>query len=160
MKILQVNTLDEGGGAAKVAHKLFEAYRDRGHRSWMAVGVKRKVDSDIFTIENAAGAGLWARPWWRLHDRMRPRPGRGATVADVAEVVASPRKILRERRGLEDFEYPGTRRLLELTPTTPDVVNLHNLHGAYFDLRELPRLSRSVPLVTSLHDPWMFTGHC
>jgi glycosyltransferase involved in cell wall biosynthesis len=42
----------------------------------------------------------------------------------------------------------------------PDVVHAHNLHGGYFDLRELPHLSAQVPFVITLHDEWLFTGHC
>jgi glycosyltransferase involved in cell wall biosynthesis len=75
-------------------------------------------------------------------------------------MMAAPLKILDELRGIENFDFPGTRRLLDVTPEAPDVVHLHNLHGGYFDLRELPRLSRSVPLVVTLHDQWMLTGHC
>ncbi len=61
---------------------------------------------------------------------------------------------------MENFDFPGTRGLLEVTEEPPDVVHLHNLHGGYFDLRELQRLSEAVPVVVTLHDPWMFTGHC
>ena len=42
----------------------------------------------------------------------------------------------------------------------PDVLHLHNLHGDYFDLRELPRLSRAVPTIITLHDAWLLAGHC
>jgi glycosyltransferase involved in cell wall biosynthesis len=160
VKVLQVNTLDDGGGAARVARKLFEAYRAHGHQTWMVVGVKRIGNPDIFTISHAPAARVWGRPWWRIHDRLRPYPGRAAKVARVAAALASPRKIVSERRGLEDFDFPGTRRLLELAPEVPDVVHLHNLHGGYFDLRELKSLSRAVPVVVTLHDAWMFTGHC
>jgi glycosyltransferase involved in cell wall biosynthesis len=159
VRILQVNTLDDGGGAAKVARKLFEAYRARGHGSWMAVGVKRTVDRDIFTISHAPAARGWARPWWRLHDLVRPYSGRASRATAF---MASPRKFLHERQGVENFDFPGTRRLLGLAPEAPDLVHLHNLHGffGYFDLREVGPLSRAVPLVLTLHDSWMLTGHC
>jgi glycosyltransferase involved in cell wall biosynthesis len=77
--------------------------------------------------------------------------------------VASPGKIVDELRGVENFDFPGTRRLLALTPEAPDMVHLHNLHSGYFgyfDLREVQTLSRAVPVVVTLHDSWMFTGHC
>ena len=157
MRILQVNTLDDGGGAAKVARKLFEAYRARGHESWMAVGVKRTADPDIFAISHSSGAQGWGRPWWYLHDQLRPYSGRASrTMAKMA----SPRKIVDEQRGVENFDFPGTRRLLGLAVEVPNVVHLHNLHGAYFDLRVLQSLSRAVPVLVTLHDSWMFTGHC
>jgi glycosyltransferase involved in cell wall biosynthesis len=163
VRILQVNTIDDGGGAAKVARKLFEAYRVRGHQSWLAVGVKRTKDPDIFQISQAPAARGWARPWWRLHDLVRPYSGGRATRAShAAALVASPRKLMDERQGVENFDFPGTRRLLGLVPGAPDLVHLHNLHGyfGYFDLRAVGPLSRAVPLVLTLHDSWMFTGHC
>src|SRR3990172_10021453 len=119
MRILHVNTVDDVGGAAKVARKLLEAYRARGHQSWMAVGVKRTVDPDIIAISNAGATLGWARPWWYLHDRLRPHPGRLARAAQVAAAMASPRKIVHERQGMENFDFPGTRRLLGLTPQVP-----------------------------------------
>ena len=39
-------------------------------------------------------------------------------------------------------------------------MHMHNLHGGYFDLRELPYLTHRVPTVITLHDAWMLTGHC
>jgi glycosyltransferase involved in cell wall biosynthesis len=161
VRILQVNSVDDVGGAAKVARRLFEGYRARGHESWMAVGVKRTSDTDIFAISHAPAGPGWGGLWWRLHDRVRSYPGRRATrVAHAAAAIASPQKIVSELRGLEDFDFPGTRRLTDLPPAAPDVVHLHNLHGSYFDLREIQILSRAAPLIVTLHDPWMFTGHC
>ena len=160
MRILQINTLDDGGGAAKVARQLFNAYRALGHESWMAVGVKRTTNPHILAISNASAKRGWERLWWHLHDRLRPYSGRANRAAHVAAAVASPRKFVDERRGVENFDFPGTRRLLDITPEVPDVVHLHNLHGSYFDLRVLRSLSSAVPVVVTMHDPWMFTGHC
>jgi glycosyltransferase involved in cell wall biosynthesis len=44
----------------------------------------------------------------------------------------------------------------------PDVVQLHNLHGYYVNLEILfEYLKKSgVPVVVSLHDSWLMTGHC
>jgi glycosyltransferase involved in cell wall biosynthesis len=42
----------------------------------------------------------------------------------------------------------------------PDIVHCHNLHGYYFDPRVLPRLSRQLPVVFTLHDAWLLSGHC
>ena len=157
MRILHVNTRDDAGGAAKVARNLLEAYRVRGHESWMAVGVKNLRDPGIVAIDNARAAGIWARPWWRLHDGL-PMQSRRARAG--ASMLAAPGKLVKTELGIEDFEFPGTRRLLDLVPEMPHVVHLHNLHGGYFDLRQLQVLSQKVPVVVTLHDPWMFTGHC
>jgi len=50
--------------------------------------------------------------------------------------------------------------LLELTPARPELVHCHNLHGDYFDLRCLPWLSSTLPVVLTLHDAWLLSGHC
>jgi glycosyltransferase involved in cell wall biosynthesis len=67
---------------------------------------------------------------------------------------------LRQDDGLENFDFPGTAELLSLSPQRPDLVHCHNLHGGYFDLRYLPKLSRTVPTFLTLHDAWLLSGHC
>ena len=47
MTILQINTADRGGGAEGSARALFEAYRARGQRSWLAVGQRLSDDPEI-----------------------------------------------------------------------------------------------------------------
>ncbi len=41
-----------------------------------------------------------------------------------------------------------------------DILNLHNLHGGYFNYLLIPRLTKMKPAVFTLHDMWSFTGHC
>ena len=51
-------------------------------------------------------------------------------------------------------------RIPDITPEFPDVLHCHNLHGSYFDLRALPRLSHKLPVLLTLHDTWLLSGHC
>ncbi len=44
--------------------------------------------------------------------------------------------------------------------TPAQIVQCHNLHGGYFDLRALQWLSARVPTLLTLHDMWTLTGHC
>jgi glycosyltransferase involved in cell wall biosynthesis len=62
--------------------------------------------------------------------------------------------------GHEDFDFPASWHVLKLPSARPDILHLHNLHGAYFDLRALPWLSQQIPTVLTLHDAWMLSGHC
>jgi glycosyltransferase involved in cell wall biosynthesis len=62
--------------------------------------------------------------------------------------------------GAEYFHFSATRRLLRFAKQHADLVHCHNLHGNYFDLRSLPRLADSVPVVLTLHDAWLLSGHC
>ncbi len=85
----------------------------------------------------------------------------------MLQACARPRRALGARLGHEDLFAPATRHLPRLSPHPPDIIHAHNLHGCglpnnrgYFDLRLLPWLSRRYPLVISLHDAWLLTGHC
>ncbi|MCK4782756.1 MAG: glycosyltransferase, partial [Desulfobacteraceae bacterium] len=74
--------------------------------------------------------------------------------------MGQPKRFLRIQRGYENFYFPGTWQLLDLPRERPDIVHCHNLHGNYFDLRVLPWLSQKVPVVLTLHDAWLLSGHC
>ncbi len=41
-----------------------------------------------------------------------------------------------------------------------DVVHIHNLHGWYFNLKTLEKISKLKPVVWTLHDMWSITPHC
>src|SRR5687767_3550793 len=50
LQIVQIGTIDEGGGAAAVANGLMHGYRARGHRVWYVVGRKRSRDADVLVL--------------------------------------------------------------------------------------------------------------
>jgi len=163
LRVLQVSTTDRAGGAERSAWHLFQAYRDRGHESWLAVGRKYTDDPDVIVIPNQRRQSLWGRFCGGLQESLRPFE---ETVRGVwrmrawLDAWANPQHEFERRLGLEDFNYPGTRRLLTLPPHRPDIVHCHNLHGSYFDLRILPRLSHNVPVILNLRDAWLLSGHC
>ena len=161
--VLQVHTLDEGGGAAKVARALAAGLRSRGHPSWLLVGRKHTSDPDILQLQHHQSTSGWGRWWWYLHDLAVPFAGRVKGFGRLSRAlgtVAVPSKAVARFRGIEDFAFPGSHRLLDQAPEVPNLVHLHNLHGGYFDLAALPGLSHRIPTVVTLHDSWMFTGHC
>jgi glycosyltransferase involved in cell wall biosynthesis len=41
-----------------------------------------------------------------------------------------------------------------------DIINLHNLHGSYFNLLSLLQLNEQAELFWTLHDTWPVTGNC
>jgi glycosyltransferase involved in cell wall biosynthesis len=135
LSIVQVNTYERRGGAASVARQLFEAYRSSGHHSMMMVGRGEASDPDV-----------------RLFPESR--------FMKAAHLTSGPLRILDRHRGRETYRYPGTRALLRMPPDEVDIVHLHNLHGGYFDLRLLPALSDRFPVVVTLHDAWLLSGHC
>jgi glycosyltransferase involved in cell wall biosynthesis len=131
--ILQLSTFDTFGGAARVAWTLFQGYRRLGHDSWLAVGHRRSDDPDVFALQEVGGLG---------------------------RIPTAIGRIVDHQLGIETFRFPDSARVLDLPPRRPDLVHAHNLHGEYFDLRLLPALSRRLPLVLTLHDAWLLSGHC
>jgi glycosyltransferase involved in cell wall biosynthesis len=41
-----------------------------------------------------------------------------------------------------------------------DIVHCHNLHGRFFNLSTLQKMSKLKPVVWTLHDEWAITSHC
>ncbi len=163
LDVLQVNYAAMGGGAERVALSLHRGYQRRGIRSWMAVADRNVDDPDIFAIPRLPSRA----PGWqalragsrRLAPIARHSPAT-ARMARAIEATSSPTELLHLWQGREHFGYPGSRRILDLPPQRPRIVHCHNLHGGYFDLRSMAPLSRTVPVVMTLHDEWTFTGHC
>jgi len=139
--VLQVNTSDRGGGGEAVALALHLALLASGRDALLAVGRKRTGEEGVVEIGRPRLVG-------------RPR------LARLARAIANPAVAADLFRGREDFRFPDSRRVLDLMPGRPDVLHLHNLHGAYFDLRALPQLTSGAPTVATLHDEWLYTGHC
>jgi glycosyltransferase involved in cell wall biosynthesis len=164
LRILQVSTADAAGGAEAVARSLFKAYRQRGYHSWLMVGSRRRRhDPDVLAIPRASRFDYWGRMWHGLEHVCAGGSGniRGAERAkQVCRRLARLARLWSWWKGWEEFEYPQSWRLLEFVPERPDVIHGHNLHGDYFDLRMLPWLSRQVPVVLTLHDAWLLSGHC
>jgi glycosyltransferase involved in cell wall biosynthesis len=135
LTIAQVNASEQGGGAERVARQLLDDFRRRGHNASLLVGPGEAL-------------GPYSL---RFPADFRAR---------LAHILAGPLRILDRQRGLETFHYPATHRMLDTLPGEVDIVHLHNLHGGYFDLRVLPELSRRHPVVLTLHDAWLLSGHC
>jgi len=163
LTILQVNTADRIGGAARVARTLHQHYKQMGHHAFMAVGwARRPLDDDtIIELPHYARRRRWSRFWYWLPQRLHQRGLRGeGRLTNLLMWVAEPRRAYQRQQGFEDFNFPASAGVLELVPKRPDILHIHNLHGDYFDLRTLPALSRRIPIVLTLHDMWLFTGHC
>jgi glycosyltransferase involved in cell wall biosynthesis len=161
MNILQVSTVDVGGGAEKAAWNLFEAYRARGHNSWLAVGSKRSNHSDVMVIsEDNNCATPWNRFRRALGEKCERLDSKVQGLWRLARVCRHPRREVESWLGIEDFNYPRTHQIINMTPQRPNIVHCHNLHGGYFDLRALPWLSQQAVTILTLHDAWLMSGHC
>jgi glycosyltransferase involved in cell wall biosynthesis len=163
LRILLVSTFDLGGGAEASAWNLFKAYPRRGHAAWLAVRGKLTDDPNVLLIPSDSFRSRWAKLWLGMRNHLRPTTAgymRGMWRLDYSlRWLSEPRRWMEVKQGYEDFHFPGTRRLLELTEP-PDILHCFNLHGGYFDLRALPWLSHQLPVILDLRDAWLLSGHC
>ncbi len=170
MRIVQFNTTDSAGGAEAVAWQLFQGYRRLGHSSSLVVGLKQSHDQDVVSIAHDEFRGAWSQSCMDIADGLTPFAARvrgiGRLQKCVGFGVGQPRRWFDRYRGREDFDFPGTWHLATLLKEPPDIVHCHNLHGGwlpsggYFDLSALPWLSGKIPVVLTLHDAWLLSGHC
>lgn len=163
MNILQINTADKGGGAEGSAYNLHCRFRKAGHHSMMAVGTRLRDDADVYEIPREAAGGMVSRLTLGFSNALRKRqssiPG-GRKMARIIERLSCAERMHEWRNGLEEYAFPGCRKLLDILPVKPDIIHCHNLHGWFFDLRLLPELSRQFPFILNLRDTWAFSGHC
>jgi glycosyltransferase involved in cell wall biosynthesis len=164
MKILHVNQQGGRGGAAGICLALHRSLLAAGHESAVLVGRQAGEPPGVSLLEHDRYRSAWGRFWMALARWVNQYSGsiRGADRVSTRWLprLASPRRFWSWWAGQEDFDFPGTAHLLEQSPFVPDVLHLHNLHGDFFDLRDLPRLSSAVPTVITLHDAWLLAGHC
>ena len=163
LRILQVNTVNNGGGAAQVAWNLHQAYRQHGLHAWVAVGREFSGDPTVALIPNDETKSFYTQVLLKAARRLQILYGHVRAAWQFIRILrwlAEPRRQWDISWGMEDFHYPGTWQLLGLFSQVPYIVHCHNLHGSYFDLRALPWLSQQVPVVLTLHDAWLLSGHC
>jgi Glycosyltransferase Family 4 len=84
-------------------------------------------------------------------------------VSDDTAVHIIPRSWWRKRLGF----LLGTENIISTdwilkTPEfkDADIIHCHNLHGRFFNLNTLQKMSMLKPVIWTLHDEWALTPHC
>jgi len=134
-----------------------------GHKALILVGYKSQKHIGVEAMDCKRYRSLWWRFWMKLavYFSAYTGPIRGIRwVSRCFPYIASPRKFVFWLMGWEYFGYPSSSHLFDHFPQVPEILHLHNLHGNYFDLSALPRLSNTLPTVITLHDTWLLAGHC
>ena len=130
MNILQINTLDKRGGAAKVAYSLKEELEKRGHEVSMFVGRKYSDEKNIKLLNDV-------------------RSFSGKIRRKLAYWLANDIDVFSSNHILKTEEFKKA-----------DIIHCHNLHGYYFNLGTLEKISALKPIVWTFHDMWPITAHC
>ena len=68
-------------------------------------------------------------------------------------------KVLYKSFFLERF-YPYKYDINQFLKYKPDIIHFHDGQANSYDVRTLKKLSEKTAVVFSLHDLWLFTGHC
>lgn len=134
MRILQISPSDAGGGAERIAMDLHREYLRRGHDSTLLVCTQRS------SVPGVSGLGNGNRFLWKLTN---------LALRKIAYYTGSQLGF----KYLFDCWFAENRAAW-------DVIHCHNLHGGYFPIAYLRKLGRLSPLVLTLHDEWLYTGHC
>jgi glycosyltransferase involved in cell wall biosynthesis len=138
MKVLMLNTYDEGGGAARAASRLQTGIQRLGIDSRMLVQLRYGNSKDIVCKDSSLV---------RLARRVKLNVG-------LLPAALYPNKPL------ANFSHAllPDNLLPEVATENPDILHLHWLALGFFQVETLGRFR--VPLVWTLHDSWAFTGGC
>ena len=132
-KLLLINVSANSGSTGRIAEEIGQTAISRGYDSYFAFGrIGRESKSSLIRIGND-----WDIRWHGLESLLFDNQGFGSRMA--------------------------TKRFIsEIERIQPDVINLHNVHGYYLNVKILfEYLAKTdIPVVWTLHDCWPFTGHC
>ncbi|MCC6580294.1 MAG: glycosyltransferase [Phycisphaeraceae bacterium] len=134
MKILMVSDWRGKGGAAIAAERLAEALEAQGHDVRWAFARTAHHHSggcDLTRLPLSTEAAV------RICGRLWSSASRQLQLSQMA---AKLERLIRE--------------------TSPDIVNVHNIHAANLSVSLPMQLSTVAPVVWTLHDMWAFTGGC
>jgi glycosyltransferase involved in cell wall biosynthesis len=158
LNIITINTLIGVGGAAGVALDLAKAFRRLGHQCRIVAGWNVGSTEQVYSLPAGHPIICAVIDCIVRYSKHIPLLGRWTVVLERWKQRLEFSLPLHQ-----EFDYAGpngSRRLLTVSPMQTDIVHANNLHGWFFDLRALPEISARVPVVLTLHDAWMLSGHC
>lgn len=133
MKVLQINSFFSSGGPPRIVKGIYDTLLNNGHTCVLAACREKPTEGmNVIKIGGYLNEYIHA-----INSRFFDSEGRSSKTA--------------------------TKNLLkEIENQKPDILHLHNLHGYcinYEILFEYIKKS-NIPVVWTLHDCWVFTGHC
>ena len=136
-KLLQINpVLRVSTSTGRIMQEIGELAMQNGWGSYIAYGKGRDgilpCKSQIVPI-----GGKWSTLWHGVETRLFDRHG-------LASIRATRRFII------------------QIEKVGPDIIHIHNIHGYFLNYPVLfDYLSKcGIPVVWTVHDCWLYTGHC
>jgi glycosyltransferase involved in cell wall biosynthesis len=145
MKIVQINTYDISGGAARAAYRLYQGLLKIGEDCRVLVKYKASRDDSVFGITPINSAEKFSEEFFL------------GTVIQGYYIDSHRTDI---SNSLFSLPYPGYDLSALPLVQAADIVNLHWVayYQSPFTLSKLFALGK--PVVWTLHDQWAFTGGC
>ena len=139
MNILNVNTHDISGGAARAVYRIHKGLQEIGISSKMLVQSKTSDDKSVIGPGNKLKRGLVP---------LRP-------ILDSAykQLFSGGSKTIFSPAWLPFSGIPS-----QTDSISPDIVHLHWICEGMLRIEQLKRFNK--PIVWTLHDMWPFTGGC
>ncbi|MDM8209867.1 glycosyltransferase [Mediterraneibacter glycyrrhizinilyticus] len=134
MKVLQITAFSGWGCTGRIAVGIHEALIKEKHESAIAWGRINTANDGVETIQIGSTID---QNFHGLYTRLTDKCGFGS------------------KRATEKF-------LGEIERYSPDLIQLHIMHGYYINLEILFTYikNKNIPVVWTFHDCWAFTGHC
>lgn len=133
-KLLQINVCYGYYSTGKIVENISDVVKSHGWDSYAAfrADVPSKRTANLIPIGNK-----WSKYFHYIKSLLFDKQGQSSTAA--------------------------TLKLIDkIKEINPDIIHLHNIHGYYIDIRELLNFlgKANIPTVVTVHDCWLFTGHC
>lgn len=160
MKVHQINISDIKGGASIISWNLHLAFKKLGIDSMISVKHKLSMDRDVYIMNSGLNVSSWSKRLEGLAttvDRQNWLFDFQFTFAALLRLLSRPGVEFRRKMGIEEFNYSASHGII--APDT-DVIHCHVLHGGFFDLRNIQTWSSEFPVIITLHDAWLLSGHC
>ena len=145
MKIVQINTYDISGGAARAAYRLHRGLLQIGQDCRMLVRYKASTDDSIFCV-------VPENPAEKVNEEFF------LSVAIQEHYINSHRTDISNT--LFSLPYPGYDLSVLPMVQAADIINLHWVANYQSPLTLHKLFALGKPVVWTLHDQWAFTGGC
>lgn len=133
-KLLQINVCYGYFSTGKIVESINQVVKGYGWDTFVAYrgDVQSKNNTNLIPMGN-----VWSKYEHYIYSLLFDKHGQGSKLETKA--------LIRKIKNIK-----------------PDIIHLHNLHGYYINIELLLEylVQSKIPTVITIHDCWLFTGHC
>jgi len=145
MNVLLINTVDCEGGAARVSYSLCKQLIKTKHSVDYFVKVKKTNKDFVHLLPDDSFLA-------KVSDLLKSLTGKDLQSylkSNAVKITANDIEWFKPKTLIKTKNYKQA-----------DLIHCHNLHGNYFPLSLLSKMSLDKPVIWTLHDMWAITPHC